>query len=143
MGRRITFAEVIEAAASTYGVAVEQLQDKADRKEAVRVARARAILVGRRLRISCAIMGEALGGRTSSTIVNVHRRAEAAYEADPAERLAVAFLLDFLGLAELPPYEWTACAKGRLEPLERLIADTEAKLHRLHLRRAQLLRKAA
>lgn len=141
---RVTVARIVLATAAVAGVEVEALQARDDRSVHVRAARARAILIARRLRpdVSAGRLGVLLGGRKGPTIVQLHGRAEAAYENRPDERGAVRVVLDALGVAELPPYAWTACARTRLEPLDRLIADTEAKLAVYRARRAALVRAA-
>lgn len=144
MGPPISFARIAMAVAEDAQLEVELLRDLRDRSPEGRAARARAVLIARRVRpeLSNARLGAQLGGRKACTIVLMHGRAETRYEADPAERAAVARVLDALGIAELPPYGWTACAKGRLEPLDRLIASTEAKLAVYRERRARLLKAA-
>jgi len=140
----VTFQMIKEAAAAEAGASVGELQLKKFRPDLQR-ARARAVLLARRLRpdLSVTTLGDLFGGRNSSSIVKAHRQAEALYEADPAERQAVQAVLARLGVDGLPDYRWTACASGRIEPLERLINRTEAQLARLYARRAQLLQRAA
>lgn len=141
MSARISFARIAEAVAEDAQLEIEVLQDLRDRSPAGRAARARAVLIARRLRPDLASfrVGAQLGGRKACTIALMHGRAESRFEADPDERAAVARVLDALGVAELPPYQWTACAKTRVEPLDRLIASTEAKLATYRARRAQLV----
>jgi hypothetical protein len=138
---RLTFQRILEVVAAQAGTTVGALKV---RNRDLAAVRARAILISRRIRpeLSVTLLAQLLGRHTSS-IVQAHQRAEAAYAQDPDEHARVWAALGELGVAELPEFEWSARSLDGLPAVERAIAATQARLVRLQIRRQQILERAA